>query len=154
MKLRTLAIAAVAMGLAGSTLAQMKPEDEIRYRQSVMNVVGRAFGPMIQMAQDKRPYSRDIVEKNTRVMETVIGLHWDSFAPGTEKGAPTKADMKIWSEMDKFKAAADKSVKAVGTLSETLKGGGDEKAVKSALGEVGKTCKGCHDDYRLKEARN
>jgi cytochrome c556 len=153
MKTRSLAIAVIALGIAGSTFAQMKPEDEIRYRQSVMNVAGRAFTPMIQMAQEKIPYNREVVVKNTQVLETVIGLHWDSFGPGTDKGAPTKADLKIWSEPDNFKASADKAQEAVGKLWQTVRMG-DEKDVKAALGGVGKTCKGCHDDYRLKEARN
>jgi len=149
----SLTIAVIALAIAGSAFAQMKPEDEIRYRQSVMNVAGRAFTPMIQMAQDKIPYNREVVAKNTQVLQTVIGLHWDAFGPGTERGAPTKADLKIWSEPDKFKTSAEKAQEAVGKLGQTVRTG-DEKEVKAALGGVGKTCKGCHDDYRLKEARD
>jgi cytochrome c556 len=143
----------VGLTLAGSAFAQAKPEDEIRYRQSVMNVVGRAFGPLTQMAQDKAPYNKDVVAKNTQVIDMLIGLHWNSFAPGTEKGAPTKADLKIWSEPGKFKDAAEKSQQASSKLLQTAKTG-DEKAVKGAIGDLGKTCKGCHDDYRLKDARS
>lgn len=152
MKSVKLAVIMVACGIAGATFAQMKPADEIRYRQSVMNVAGRAFTPMIQMAQGKIPYNAEVVAKNTKVLDTVIGLHWDSFGPGTEDGAPTKADMKIWKEPQKFQESADSTVQAVGKLAQTVQDG-DEKAVKAALGEVGKTCKSCHDDYRLKEAR-
>lgn len=146
------AITVVALGIAGTALAQVKPEDEIRFRQSVMNVVGRCFGPLINMTQDKIPYNKDVVTKNTNIIETLIGLHWNSFGSGTEKGAPTKADLKIWSETAKFKEKAEAVQQAVGKLSQTVKGG-DEKAIKSAIGDVGKACKSCHDDYRLKEAR-
>ena len=153
MKSKHIVVAALALGIAAGALAQAKPEDEIRYRQSVMNVVGRAFGPMVNMAQDKVPYNGDVVAKNTRVLETVIGLHWASFGPGTDKGAPTKADPKIWTEATKFKEAADRVQQSVGKLSQTVKGG-DEKAVKGAVGDVGKACKSCHDDFRLKEFRS
>ena len=32
--------------------------------------------------------------------------------------------------------------------------GGDQKAIAAAFGDLGKTCKGCHDDFRTKEMRN
>ena len=31
---------------------------------------------------------------------------------------------------------------------------GDVATLKTAVGEIGKACKGCHDDYREKEFRN
>lgn len=150
---KSLVLTVVALGIASAALAQVKPEDEIRFRQSVMNVVGRCFGPLIGMAQDKIPYNAEVVAKNTNIIQTLIGLHWKSFGPGTEKGAPTKADLKIWSEAAKFNEMADKVQQEVGKLSQTVKGG-DEKAIKAAIGDVGKACKGCHDDFRLKEARS
>lgn len=154
MKLKQLTLAALTLSLASAAFAQVKPEDEIRYRQSVMNVIGRAFGPMGAMAQDKAPFNKDVVVKNTAIVEMMAGLPWNSFAAGTEKGAPTKADMKVWSEGAKFKEAAEKAGKAIAALSAAVKGGADEKALKGAIGDVGKTCKGCHDDFRLKEFRN
>ena len=49
-----LTLAATLVALAAPLAhAQAKPEDEIRYRQSVMNVIGRAMGPMGAMAQGK-----------------------------------------------------------------------------------------------------
>ena len=146
-------VATLALCAATTVFAQAKPEEEIRYRQSVMNVIGRAFGPMVNMAQNKIPYNKDVVAKNTQVIDTLVTLPWNAFGPGTEKGAPTKADMKIWSEQANFKEGADKMQQEVSKLSQAVKGG-DEKAIKGAIGDLGKTCKSCHDDYRLKEARN
>ncbi|HEY0844981.1 MAG TPA: cytochrome c [Noviherbaspirillum sp.] len=153
MRTKHLVIALLALCAASTGFAQVKPEDEIRYRQSVMNVIGRAFGPMVGMAQNKIPYNKDVVAKNTQIIETLSGLPWNAFGPGTEKGAPTKADMKVWSDSTKFKGAADKMQQEVSKLSQTVKAG-DEKAILAQVGEVGKACKSCHDDFRLKEARN
>ena len=61
--------------------------------------------------------------------------------------------MKIWKETAKFKQAAEASQKASTALVAAAKGG-NEAAFKTAFGELGKTCKGCHDDFRLKEFRN
>ena len=143
---------ALATALPASAQTQ-KPEDEIRYRQSVLNVVGRAMGPMGAMAQGKAPFNAAVVQKNSALIETMLSLPWDSFGAGTDKGAPTKADMKIWKEAPKFKQAADAAQKASSDLVAAAKGG-NEGAFKAAFSELGKTCKGCHDDYRLKEFRN
>ena len=155
MKFATVSIAAalaLATALPASAQTQ-KPEDEIRYRQSVLNVVGRAMGPMGAMAQGKAPFNAAVVQKNSALIETMLTLPWDSFGAGTDKGAPTKADMKIWKETAKFKQAAEASQKASTALVAAAKGG-NEAAFKTAFGELGKTCKGCHDDFRLKEFRN
>lgn len=149
-----LAAAILAAASAGIASAQTpKPEDEIRYRQSVLNVVGRAMGPMGAMAQGKAPFNAALVQKNSALIDTLLELPWGSFGPGTDKGAPTKADPKIWSEAAKFKQTREASQKAVANLAAVAKTG-DEAKFKAAFGEVGKTCKACHDDYRTKEFRN
>jgi cytochrome c556 len=151
----TLFAAALAVVFAGSASAQQgpKPEDEIRYRQSVMNVQGRAMGPMGAMAQGKAPFNAAVAQKNSALLDSLMGLAWNSFGPGTDKGAPTRADAKIWSDAAGFKRAAEDAQKAVAQLAAVAKDG-DETKFKSAFGAVGKACKGCHDDYRTKEMRN
>jgi cytochrome c556 len=151
-----IAAAALAAASAGIAFAQQgpKPEDEIRYRQSVMNVMGRAMGPMGAMAQGKAPFNAAVAQKNSALVESLIGLPWNSFGPGTDKGAPSKADPKIWTESAKFKKAAEETQKAVAELASAAKSG-DEAKFKAAFAEVPKSCnKGCHDDFRTKEMRN
>ncbi|MBS1172097.1 MAG: cytochrome c prime [Proteobacteria bacterium] len=151
MKVKNLAFAVVAMGVASGVLAQVKPEDQIRYRQSVMNVMGRSFGALNAMAKGEAPYNKDAAAKNAAIVEMMSGLPAPAFGPGTDKGAPTKADMKIWSEGEKFKTAYEKMV---GEVKKLPAAAGDEATLKAQVGEVGKACKGCHDDFRLKEFRN
>lgn len=145
--------AVLATGAASLAYAQAKPEDEIRYRQSVMNVIGRSFGTLGAMAQGKIAFDAAAAAHHSAIVEMMSKLPWNSFGPGTDKGAPTKAAAKIWSEADKFKEKADKMQSEIGKLAATAKTG-DESAIKAAVGDTGKACKGCHDDYRLKEFRN
>ena len=155
MKRFALAAAILAATTSGIASAQQgpKPEDEIRYRQSVMTVIGRAMGPMGAMAQGKAPFNAAVVRKNSALIDSLAGLPWNSFGPGTDKGAPTKADAKVWSEAGKFKQAAESAQKAVAGLAAAAKGG-EEAKFKTAFGEVGKACKACHDDFRSKEFHN
>jgi len=149
-----LAAAILATASAGIACAQgPKPEDEIRYRQSVMNVIGRAMAPMGAMAQGKAPFNAAVAQKNSALIDSLLGLPWGSFGPGTDKGAPNKADAKIWSDAAKFKQTAEAGQKAVANLAAAAKTG-DEAKFKAAFGDVGKACKACHDDFRTKEMHN
>lgn len=118
-----------------------------------MNVVGRAMGPMGAMATGKAPFNAAVAQKNSALVESLFGLPWNSFGPGMDKGAPTKADAKVWTDSAKFKQSADAAQKAIADLAAAAKTG-DEAKFKTAFGEVGKACKACHDDFRLKEFRN
>lgn len=144
--------AAVALGVSSATLAQVKPEDEIRYRQSVMNVIGRNFGGVLgAMAKGERPYDQAAAVKAATLVDMLSTLPAASFGPGTDKGAPTKADPKVWKEPQKFKTAYDKMLAEVAKLPVAAK---DPATLKAQVGEVGKACKACHDDFRQKEFRS
>ena len=141
-------LASFALSVASAALAQAKPEDEIRYRQSVMNVIGRNFGGVLAaMAKGERPYDQAAAVRAATLVELLSTLPANSFGPGTDKGAPTKADPKIWQEPEKFKAAYQKMVDQVAKLPAAAR---DLNTLKAQVGEVGKVCKGCHDDYRQK----
>jgi cytochrome c556 len=143
----------LSVGLTCAALAQApKAEDEIRYRQSALNVMGRSFGALWAMSQGKMPFNAQLAADSAAIVEMMSKLPWNSFGPGTDKGAPTKAKEKIWSETDKFKDKAEKMQAEVAKLAQAAKGG-DEAAIKAATGDTGKACKSCHDDYRLKEFR-
>lgn len=148
-----LTLCAVATAAAAPAYAQQapKPEDQIRYRQSIMNVIGRQFGMLAAMAKGEVPYNKEAAVKAAGLVETLSSLPAPLFGPGLDKGAPTKASQKIWSEPDKFKAALEKMQ---GEVKKLPGAAGDPAALKTVAGDVGKTCKGCHDDYREKEFRN
>lgn len=148
-KLATKAVlVSFTLGVASAALAQAKPEDEIRYRQSVMNVIGRNFGGVLAaMAKGERPYDQTAAMRAATLVEMLSTLPANSFGPGTDKGAPTKADPKIWQEPEKFKAAYQKMVDQVAKLPVAAR---DLNTLKAQVGEVGKACKACHDDYRQK----
>lgn len=153
MKLRHLVFAMTAAASAATTYAQQapKPEDQIRYRQSIMNVIGRQFGMLNAMAKGDAPYNKDAAVKAAGLMETLSTMPLPLFGAGLDKGAPTKASEKVWSEADKFKAAMEKMQ---GEVKKLPGAAGDAAALKTAVGDVGKACKGCHDDYREKEFRS
>lgn len=149
MKLKHVAVLAVASLSASVAFAQAKPEDQIKYRQSAMTVTARSNGALNAMAKGDVPFNKEVAQRHAAVIAGLsdLPLLAGAYGPGTDKAAPTKADPKIWSEPEKFKAAFDKFSMAAKALPAAA---GDVATLKTALAELGKTCKGCHDDYRMK----
>lgn len=143
-------IAIVAAALSATVVvAQVKPEDQIQYRKASMNVTARSFGVLGGMAKGDIPFNKEVAQRHANVIANLsdLPLTAGAYGAGTDKGAPTKADPKVFSEPEKFKAAYDKFSAAAHALPATAV---DLASLKVAVAELGKTCKGCHDDYRQK----
>ena len=138
---------AFAVAVPSISFAQFaKPEDEVRYRKAALTVMASHFGRIGAVVKGDRPFNAQEVQANAALVETMSTLPWAGFGPGTDK-IDSKAKPEIWSQADKFKTAQDTMIKAVADLSTASKSGNLD-AVKAAFGGVGKTCKGCHDDFR------
>ena len=123
-----------------------KPEDAIKYRKAAFTVMAAHFGRVAGMANGRIPFDAKAVAENAEIASMMSKLPYAGFGPGTDKG-DTKAEPKIWTEMDKFNAAATKMQEEMAKLNVAAKGGNID-AIKAAAGETGKSCKACHDNYR------
>lgn len=143
----SLTLAAAAATLAVPAMAQYKnAEDAVKYRKAAFTVMGNHFARVGAMASGKQPFDAKVAAENVAIVEAMGKLPWSAFVAGTDKG-DTRALPEIWTEADAFKGGADKMQAAVAKLSAAAKTGNLD-AVKTAFGEVGQTCKACHDDYR------
>ncbi|HRL22154.1 MAG TPA: cytochrome c [Alcaligenes sp.] len=139
------AAAAVCAAIATPATAQFaKPEQAIKYRQAGMALIGSHFGRMAPVAKKEAPFDAAAIAKNVEVLSVLATLPWAGFAPGTE-GGDTKAE--AWSDAKGFKQAEDDFLAAMGKL-KTAADSGDFDAFRVAFGNVGKSCKTCHDAYR------
>lgn len=151
MKRLALAVPAAALvaGLVTALPAAaqfQKPEDAIKYRKAAMTVMATHFGRVAAMANGRVPFDAAAAQANADIVLTLSKLPFAGFVEGTATG-DTKAKPEIWSEPDKFKAGATKMQDEVAKLNVAAKTGNLDQ-IKAAVGEVGKTCKSCHDNYR------
>jgi cytochrome c556 len=150
MKLQKIILAGTAASLmmsASLAIAQFqKPEDAIKYRQSVFTVLANSFGKIGAVVKGEAPYNKDEVAKNAAIVATLSPLPWQAFGPGTEGG---KAQAGVWSDNAKFKAGSEKMQLAVADLNKAAQSG-DLESIKKAFGAASQTCKGCHDDFKKK----
>ena len=146
-KIASLAAALVAVALSSTAFAQFaKPEDAIKYRKAALTVMATHFGRVAGMASGKIPFDAKLAAENAEVAAFMSKLSFVAFVEGSDKG-DTRAEPKIWAEMDKFRAAASKMQEEMAKLNVAAKGGNLD-AIKVAAGETGKACKACHDNYR------
>ena len=140
----------VGISFCGLAYAQFaKPEDDIEYRQSVMTIIGFHTGQMGAVVTGKKPYEKQEFSHNATIVEILSTLPWEAFmAPGSDKGK-TKLKSSAFREKDKFMTKEKTFETEIQKLVKAADGD-DFNAIKAQFGEVGKSCKSCHDDYRSK----
>ena len=151
MRLKLCAVSlAVAMsaGYAITAFSQAKPDVLVKQRQAAMTLQGKYFGPMAGMASGKVPFNAQVITRNAGYLEVLSKMPWDGFDASTQ-GEKTGALPAIWTDAAKFKEAQERLEGAASKLAAMSKGG-DEGAIKAAIGDVGKSCGGCNDNFRQK----
>lgn len=141
-----LALAAAAVSLPAAAQFQ-KPEDAVKYRQSGMFVMANHFGRIGAMVNGRVPYDAAAAVSNAEVVAVMSRLPFAGFVEGTAGTQKGGAKADIWTKRADFDAGARKMQDEVTKLVAAAKTNNLDN-LKAAFGEVGKTCKGCHDDYR------
>ncbi|MFO1218864.1 MAG: cytochrome c [Burkholderiaceae bacterium] len=124
-----------------------KPEDAIKYRQSAFTVMANHLGRVSAMAQGRAPFDAKAAADNAAIVVTMSKLPFAAFVEGSDKGAPTRAKPEVWKDSAKVKDLAEK-MQAEAVKFEAAAKSGNLDSIKAAVGDLGKACKACHDDYR------
>lgn len=139
----------VAVALGGAYAQFAKPEYAIKYRKSVMFLIAQHFGRMGAMVKEKIPYNQDVFARNAMLVETLSRLPWEaSMVPGTDAG-DTTMNASVFAQQAKFKEVAQ-TFETQATKLVSAAQSGDFNAIKTQFGEVGKSCKACHSQFRTK----
>ena len=137
-------------GAIGGAYAQFaKPEHAIKYRKAAMFLIAQHFGRMGAMVKEKVPFNQEVFVKNAMLVETLSRLPWEAaMVPGTDKG-DTTLNAAAFTQPAEFKEVAqnyeNQTIKLVRAAQS-----GDLIRIKSQFGEVGKSCKACHSQFRTK----
>lgn len=147
------------IGLAGSILslslltaanaADPKPEDAVRYRQSVYTVIGWHFKPIGAMMKSEIPFDAAAVARHAQYVEMMSKTAIAGFPKGSGPDAvkDTEAKPGIWTHWDQFEAKMNDFQQEATKLTEVAKGG-DQGAIKAQFGKTAETCKACHKEFR------
>ena len=131
----------------GAQGAGPKSTDIIAARQGGMALTGALSDLMkagVASGAEVKPYA-----DGAAAFVKWAGAYPTLFPDGTQTGGNTKAKPEIWSDRAGFDKAAAAFLEASGKLSDAAKAG-DKVAFAAAFGDVGKTCGGCHRNYKAR----
>lgn len=147
-----LLLALVAFALAGTATAQVKPEDAIKYRQSGYTFM--AWNMARIKANIDGAYNKEEVVKAANAIQAIANSGMGAlYLPGTDKGKgweETRVKPELFTNKEGVGKVAGAFVKEANEMAKVA-AGGDVAAVKEQYGKLGGTCKGCHDDFKIKK---
>jgi cytochrome c556 len=142
-------LASIALLLAGTAVAA-GAADAIAARQANFKAIGKANKALRDELAKPAPDAAAL-KANADALVAAAGKVGGFFPRGSgpESGVQTKALPVIWEKSGDFNkvlkqfAANAKLVQAAATK-------GDTAQLNVVLGQLGQTCKGCHDQFRAK----
>lgn len=147
------ALALLAITLAGSAAAaEIKPEDAIKFRQSGYTFM--AWNMQRIKANLEGTYNKDEVIKAANAIQAVAGSGMGAlYLPGTDKGKgweDTRVKPELFTNKEGVGKVAGTFVKEANEMAKVA-ATGDAAAAKEQFGKLGASCKGCHDDFKIKK---
>jgi cytochrome c556 len=150
--LSTLVFSLALLLLTGNINAHMGAKGVVKERMEAMKSIGKAMKSMSRMARGKAPLDFATIELGAR---TILhhGRAIPSLFPKGSRSGVSEASPMIWQDPDSFANSAGKMVSAAHVL-QTAATEKKPAAVKSAFRALGKTCSGCHKQFRIKRKNN
>lgn len=146
-KSKLLAGVSLAMGIAVAVSGVSVAQDMIAKRKEYMKAVGGAAKASNEMIKGEKPYDAKVAADGMTKIASGWGEFVKQFPKGTETGGETTASPKVWENPQDFDTKGKGMAAAASKAAAEAAKGAD--AFKAAFGDVGKTCKGCHEIYRI-----
>ena len=117
----------------------------IKYRQNVMKSVSGHMGAIVDILKNGLPLKDHIVD-HALSMQQISRMTLSMFPEGSGKGR-TKSKQIIWEQWSEFESAASDFERESIKLVEVAQSG-DMEALSKQVRATGKTCSGCHRNFR------
>ena len=117
----------------------------IKYRQNVMKSVSGHMGAIVDILKNGLPLKDHIVD-HALSMQQISRMTLSMFPESSSKGR-TKSKQVIWEQWSEFESAASDFERESIKLVEVAQSG-DMEALSKQVRTTGKTCSGCHRNFR------
>ncbi len=125
----------------------------LKARQGEMQLRSYNAGPLFGMAKGDIEYDAELASQLAGNLKTQLSLNmggaWKQGTSIDEYPGKTTALAKIWTTYPEVSEYGKRYARAVNELAAEAGNGVD--ALRSKIGALGKSCKGCHDDFREKQ---
>ena len=117
----------------------------IKYRQNVMKSTAGHMGAIVDILKNRLPLEAHIVD-HARSMLQISRMILSMFPEGSGRGR-TRSKQAIWENWSEFESAANDFERESAKLSKVAESG-DMEALAKQVRATGKTCSGCHRNFR------
>jgi len=153
-KLRTAMFCLTVTALAYSPVSfstDKATKSAIKARQGLMQVYSFNMGLLSAMAKGDMDYDAELASLAANNLSALASMDTGAMWPqgSSNENHKTRALPEIWSTFPKVAEKGKAMVEASAALASVAGDGLD--ALKGGMGDVGKSCKGCHDDFRAKK---
>lgn len=141
----------IALSLVAAPAMALTPIEAMKLRHDKFEGFGASMKAISDSLRSGKP-DAGMIGKRAGAM-AADGPNIPSWFPkgsGPESGRKTEALPAIWAQPAEFAARADAFTKAAKGL-QAAAATGDGAAMGKATQALGGTCKGCHDNFRLKK---
>ena len=125
------------------------PEDIIKYRQDVMNIIKHHNSSIKAIVKGKVPFT-DHLDMHVSALETLFAELGRLFPEGSDFG-DTSAKDEVWEQPEKFSKAVKDAQQALSTF-KAITSKGDMAKSETARKKFSKaSCGSCHKAFRKKD---
>jgi cytochrome c556 len=136
----------LVLGFPVQAMADETAEDAYEYREAIMTALKGHAGALSKQVRGLAGDSEYAAKHASAIANLGTELH-TIFVEGSAV-EDSEALPAIWENPEAFAAALGKAEEAMATLGSAADDG-DLEAIGAAFMNVGKACKGCHEDFRL-----
>ncbi len=140
--------AALSLLIATFSGTALASDDPIDSRKKLMLSTGGAAGAAVAMIRGDVPFNPAIANSVFATMNAVAHTYGDYFPEGSMSD-DSEASPKIWEDMAGFQSELTKFQEAAGAAIAAKPQ--DLDAFKAAFGQIGGSCKSCHEGYRIEK---
>ena len=152
MQIKKLMFAAVALSIAAGASAQVKPEDQIKYRKAGYSFMSWNMGKIkAQTIDNPGSFNKDQVAGAANAIAAIansgMGALYSPDTTSAQLGKQTRLKPEFFDNLEEAGRIGGEFVKHANQLA-SVAAGNDQAAIKKAFGDVGGSCKSCHDKFR------
>lgn len=147
--LRRLMVVTLAMALPAAWAdSDSATERAIKTRQASYYLMAQQMARINATIKGDLPFDKAALELSADLLVLLSKSAPQSYPAGSDQGV-TKAKAEIWKELPRFNKLAQEAQGEAGKLKAAVSTG-DAVLIKAAYGAASRSCKACHDTYKLK----
>ena len=120
----------------------------IKYRQNVMKSTAGHLGAIVDILKNGLPLESHVSDHARSILQN-SRMTLSMFPKGSGKGR-TKSKQSIWENWSEYESAANNFERESAKLAKVAESG-DMEALAKQVRATGKTCSGCHRNFRKRD---